>query len=448
MVPTPEEQLQSQALLAIANTHGVGVEAVIRGQRLVKSAESERAWDLLVAAALREAGQNLETDSKGGYKKLQSNLLALFGTSPDALKVRYDEFRQCAEVSRSGRPWEPVTDNLITWFRARIEKVLGQTYERGDISAALDLVGEHFRYDSAKERLSHLAWDGQHRIAYFDRDVLMVYPTEYTQAVSYYMWVAMVGRVLAPGAKADIAPILISPKQGTGKSSLVKAMALEPSWYGKINLEDQDDKVVRLIQGKVTVEMPELRGITGRDSSSTKDFLSTSADAWVPKYREKAIEARRRCLFVGTDNRLRILTDPTGNRRWAPVRVALTAAHVGWPHMQANIEQYWAEAVAITALFPSPDAAIEHYATVVRNLAGPAIAAATVLDPWSPGVSAFMHRQVPGTHVALADIHREVLGGGLAGLDRTKAFRIRDTMTALGYQEVESDVWEVPTVYL
>lgn len=445
---TPAESAQAAALAAIAKAHGVGVSSVVRGQRLIRAAEAERAFDDLVANALREAGQNLETDGKGAYKKRQSNLLVLFSTSPDALKVRYDDFTNCAEVSRNGGAWEPVTDNLITWFRARIEKTLGQTYERGDISAALDLVGEKFRYDSAQERLGKLSWDGQQRIPTFDRDILKARPSAYTRAVSNYMWVAMVGRVMAPGAKADIAPILISPKQGTGKSSLVSAMALDPSWYGKINLEDKDDNVVRRIQGKVTVEMPELRGITGRDASSTKDFLSTSTDAWVPKYREKAIEARRRCLFIGTDNRLRILTDPTGNRRWAPVRVATTAAHVDWPRMQAEIEQYWAEAVALVQRFSSPEAAIEHYAAEVRDLAGPAIVAATVLDPWSPGISHFMLRQATGVHITLADVHREVLNGSLANLDRTKAYRIRDTMTALGYEEVESDVWIVPPAQL
>lgn len=409
--------------------------------RAIQDAQNE----LLVAAALKEAGRVMERDDKTGKPlKKQSNLLACFVTMPQALRVRTDEFRHCTEVSFMGGEWQAVTDNIISKVRIMVERAIGHTFERGDISNALDLAGALNSYDSAAERLHSLQWDGKQRLATFDRDILRTGQSDYSQAVGFYMWVAMAGRVLQPGAKADIAPVMISPNQGTGKSSFVEAMALDPSWYGKINLEDKDENVVRKIQGKIVVEVPELRGLTGRDASSTKDFLSTATDSWVPKFKEKAIEAPRRCLFIGTDNRLRILTDPTGNRRWAPLRVATTAPFLDWPRMQAEIEQYWAEAVAIVRQFASPEAAIEHFAALVRKLAGPAIAAATVLDPWSPAIERFALRQTPRTHISLELVYRDVFGGALQSLDRIKAFRIRDVMTALGYVEVATDTWETP----
>lgn len=415
--------------------------AAQRALSLVEEAEREA----LVAAALREAGRLMERDDKTGKPlKKQCNLLVALSTQPQAISVRRDNFRQVTEVSIMGGAWQPLTDPLVTRIRVMIERAIGHTFERTDISHMLDQVGESNQYDSAQDAVQALVWDGKDRITDFDSRVLKMHSCQYSRAVAAYLWVAMAGRVLHPGVKADIMPILISPNQSTGKSSFVEALALHPEWHGLIALDDKDDNTVRMIQGKVAVEIPELRGLSGRDASSTKAFLTTQEDQWVPKFRERAVEAPRRCLFIGTDNKTRMLSDPTGNRRYAPLRVAVTSEFIDWPGMQQEIEQYWAQACAMIAQFPSVEAAVEHYSTAVRNLAGPFIAAATVLDAWHAPVERFVVRQAPGALMSLEAVFRDALGGGLLSLDNFKAHRIRGIMTVMGFVETSPDVWRVP----
>lgn len=396
----------------------------------------------LLVAALREAGVSMERDDKTGkILKKQNNLHSALRLRPDLIAVRFDHFAQTLEVSMHQGPWKPITDNTITELRVLLERATEVTFDQVDIGRALYCIGDKANYDSAKERLSGLRWDGVSRIAKFDTDILKVHSTEYSRALSAYMWVAMAGRVLQPGCKADIAPILISARQGTGKSSLVENMALEPTWYGKINMSDKDDDISRKMRGRVTVEIPELRGLTGRDASSAKDFLSTTSDSWVPKYKEHSVDVPRRCLFIGTANEQRMLTDPTGNRRWAPLPVAVTARHVDWPRMRAEIEQYWAEAAAMLAQFATPADAVEYYSTKLRHLAGPAIMAATVQHHWFPPIKEFVERQAKGAVVRLLDIAQGAFGCSLLNLRADVARVIRESMQLLGHEEVAPDNW-------
>jgi predicted P-loop ATPase len=138
------------------------------------------------------------------------------------------------------------------------------------------------------------------------------------------------------------------------------------------------------------------------------------------------------------------LTDPSGNRRWAPIRVAMTSEFIDHPKFKNERDQYWAEAKALTEQFPTAAAAIEHYSTALRNLAGPAIADATVLDAWHSDVEAFVLAQSPGTKVKLLAIFGHLFSSGLSAMDHTRVNRIRNIMTVLKLEEVGTDVWVVP----
>lgn len=382
---------------------------------------------------------------KVGPKKTLGNLVKLLQAGSQFLDVQYDTFKAVAQIRTAGQnEYLPLDDNVVGTVRLAAEGVLGHTYGHDEISRHLSLLADYNKFDSAIAWLNKQQWDGVKRIGRFAQDILKAPASEYATALGMYLFVALAGRVLDPGCKADIAPVLLSPKQGTGKSSLVEALAPYHEWFGQVDLTKEDDDVYRALKGKVVIELPELRGLMGRDAAATKALLTQQVDRWVPKYREFEVEVPRRCLFVGTDNRNRFLSDPTGNRRWAPIQVARTAEFIDWPTYQTQREQHWAEARHMCQEFDTPGKAVEHYSTALRKLAGPAIADATILDAWHSAVDQFVRQQRPGTHVSLAAIFGHLFGAGLSAMDYSRVNRLRGIMTVLKAEELHPDVWRVP----
>lgn len=61
-------------------------------------------------------------------------------------------------------------------------------------------------------------WDGVERVERFLESYAGAEAGDYSRAVSRYMWTAMAARLLNPGAKCDMVPVLVGG-QGTGKST-------------------------------------------------------------------------------------------------------------------------------------------------------------------------------------------------------------------------------------
>lgn len=386
-----------------------------------------------------------DVDKKGFPIKSLNNLMRLLKFGNGFLEARYDEFKDETSVRLGGESvWQVLGDNIVTDVQLAAEAVLGFTPSKEDVSRHIALIASRNKFDSAKDHVNRLQWDGVPRIDRFAQDILRALPGEYGVALGRYLFVAMVGRVLEPGCKADIAPVLLSPRQGTGKSSLVEALSPFHDWFGQVDLTKDDDDVYRAIKGKVVIELPELRGLMGRDAQSTKALMTQQVDSWTPKYREFSVSVPRRAVFVGTDNRKRFLTDPSGNRRWAPIRVAMTATFIDWPKFEAERDQYWAEARALVEQFSTAAKAVEQFSTALRNLAGDAVADATVLDAWHSHVEAFVEGQDTGTRVSMLAIFGHLFNSGLSSMDHARVSRIRNIMTVLKIEEVETDTWLVP----
>jgi predicted P-loop ATPase len=69
------------------------------------------------------------------------------------------------------------------------------------------------------------------------------------------MWTALAGRVLEPGVKADMVPILVGP-QGCGKSSGVEALSPDPAFFTEISFaREDDDDLARKMRGRLVAEI-------------------------------------------------------------------------------------------------------------------------------------------------------------------------------------------------
>jgi hypothetical protein len=194
-----------------------------------------------------------------------------------------------------------------------------------------------------RDYLAGLHWDGTPRIDKWLTTYGGADDNEYTRAVGSLTLIAAVRRVRQPGCKFDEMPVLECPEQGTDKSTALRALAIREEWfsdYFPLNLDAQ--RTIECLRGIWIVEIAELSGIHQANIEHLKAQLSRQRDRGRLAYDRMVSEAPRQCVFVGTTNSTAYLRDPTGNRRFWPVRVKRfdTAA------LHVDRDQLWAEAAA------------------------------------------------------------------------------------------------------
>jgi putative DNA primase/helicase len=86
----------------------------------------------------------------------------------------------------------------------------------------------------------------------------------------------------------------------------------------------------------------ELDKLTRKEATAVKSFLTRRRDDYVEKYEKHPTRRERTCCFAGTTNESDWNKDPTGARRFWPVRCR--RADDSW--VADNRDQLWAEAVA------------------------------------------------------------------------------------------------------
>lgn len=277
-----------------------------------------------------------------------NNLLAAL-RRPDvsSMAIGKDTFRdEIMRCTPGSNDWQAFTDSDYVWLEEHLEK--GQTgfksIPKTMLRDAVMAVADENQFDSAIIWLESLTHDGVPRCETFLSDHFGVADTPYHRAVSMYMWTAMAGRVLAPGCKCDMVPILVG-EQGVGKSSMVSALVPSPRLMVEVSFNEAEDNLARKMRGKLVGEIAELKGLNSRDAESIKAFITRTHEKWIPKYREFETEYPRRLLFIGTTNEEAFLADPSGARRYLPVRVG--TIDVG--SIRSIVELCWAEAAVLFA---------------------------------------------------------------------------------------------------
>ncbi|ECT1020797.1 ATPase [Salmonella enterica] len=254
--------------------------------------------------------------------------------------IRFDQFRDEIMLAPAGSgQWQAFTDADYVELRMTMAERGFKPVGRELIRDAVLQVSNAQPFDSAITWLNGLEWDGVPRIETFYHTHFGTADTPYTRAVSMYMWTALAGRVLEPGIKADMVPILVGP-QGCGKSSGVEALSPDPAFFTEISFAEKDDDLARKMRGRLVAEIGELRGLNTKELESIKAFVTRTHENWIPKYREFATQFPRRLVFIGTTNEDEFLADKTGNRRWLPVEVSSVDVQA----IKRDLLLLWAEA--------------------------------------------------------------------------------------------------------
>lgn len=278
-------------------------------------------------------------------KNRQSNLTEIFQLvrSPEKMKIeiRLDTFKNEIMISPVGKSsWRRLTDNDYGRFRLRLES-LGLSVSKELVKDAINLAASENTFDTAIEWLTNEVpeHDKKPRISKFFTTYFGAEDTPYTDAVSIYLWTALAGRVLQPGIKADMVPILSGP-QGAGKSTGIEAISPSPEFFTEISLHERDDNQARKMRGCLVGEIAELRGLNSREVEAIKAFITRTKEEWIPKYQEFPMTYQRRIVLIGTTNETNFLSDESGNRRWLPLRVD----KINLQKLKEDRLQLWAEA--------------------------------------------------------------------------------------------------------
>lgn len=256
-------------------------------------------------------------------------------------RIQWDDFARKIFRERSGHRVEldkvEVTRLLTEMAAAGLAYI-----KRRDLEDAVDLVAHDDLFDSMQEWLCQLpAWDGVSRIPTFLPDYLGTKRTNFTNAVGRYLWTAMVARILYPGCKADMVPVLVSA-QGDGKTETLKLLAPRAACWAEARLSDPSVRLLRKTIGRTLLVWEELRGIRGSvDADEVKTFI-TNDHIDVPRPDGSGFDKlARRFVIFGTSNRYEFLRDPTGHRRYLPFEVGRIDQHA----LSGDREMLWAEAM-------------------------------------------------------------------------------------------------------
>lgn len=273
----------------------------------------------------------------------------------DGLSLQYDTFAGTTTVwdNKGTKGYVPLADTHIT----RIYNVFNDhpnlkiKMSDRETNAQVGLYQTTHGVDCAMNALENIApWDGVPRLKDFARDVLHAGKSQYAADVGVYMYLAITARIYLTDVSIDAIPVLIG-KQKARKSRLVKALALVPEHYTKINFTDSDADKVRKMVGRSVINWDELSGVARSDINAIKSFITETKDTIVPKFSNKAVDIVRRGVMIGTTNDARFLIDPTGNRRFFPLTIG--SAGIDLDKQEANKEQYYAEALHLIKQNPA-----------------------------------------------------------------------------------------------
>ncbi|NRG44209.1 virulence-associated protein E [Bacillus sp. CRN 9] len=352
---TPVNKLPSFTEMAAFALNDAGVAAILNQERYEQAVQDfgDSPADITPPAENDVSWiQKLKISPTTGQpqKTIENILITLEGESYLKGRIKLDEFADSI-IGVAPMPWAPRSSELgdFRWTEKDdsgliiyLEKVLG-FQSKDKLMHALNQCAAKYAFNPVRDFLNTLKWDGVKRLDTLFIDYMGAADTPYTRAVARKSFTAAVARAMIPGVKYDSMPVLTGP-QGLGKTTLIQKMGR--SWFTNSIESFEGKEAAELLQGVWLVEIGEMSAYNKSDVNTIKGFLSRTEDQYRAAYARKTEKHPRRCVFFGTSNRSDYLKDPTGGRRFWPIDVgAQQAIKSVFIHLDAEVDQIWAEAV-------------------------------------------------------------------------------------------------------
>jgi predicted P-loop ATPase len=241
-------------------------------------------------------------------------------------------------------------------------------------------------------------------------------------------FISMVARIFQAGCKSDYMVVLEGP-QGLLKSSICRVLGGE--WFSD-TLPDITNKDASMhIKDKWLVEVSELSALGRAEASQLKAFLTRTIENYRPTYGRFYVYEPRHTVFIGTTNESVYIKDPTGGRRFWPVKVTRTDLD----GISADRDQLFAEAVVAYRnggkWWPDPEFEAQHIA--------PRQASRQVSDIWSEPVGAYLEAR-RDRQLKISAIVEECLKTSWVKMSRVDQLRLADVLTSLGWERSETTI--------
>lgn len=236
--------------------------------------------------------------------------------------------------------WDTTDDARLGLWLATTKGIRMPVRSLEAISEAVNLVAHNHVIHPVREYLDSLQWDGIPRVDDWLNRYLGVTDKQYTRLVGRFFLIAMVARIYKPGCKMDYMPILEGP-QGKGKSTALRVLGGQ--WFSDTPFDMKSKDSYVALPGKWLYEIGELDSFNRAESTLAKTFIASMEDNYRAPYERRNRKHKRQCMFAGTTNQDEYFKDPSGNRRYWPIRVTL----IDIDGLKKDRDQLFAEAVAL-----------------------------------------------------------------------------------------------------
>lgn len=377
----------------------------------------------------RPSGERLSNDF---------NAAIALADMPETRDIFFDEFRGVIYIPSgvSGIPPAPMDDRVITDVLLALQGRYRLSFlSRRAVEFGIENLAYKNRRNLLTEYVDSLEWDERLRINDFFINFGQAEDTDYNRAVSARFWFALAARALFPSEKLDFVVIMESP-QGSNKNRLL--MEIGKDWYVEASARMGTKDFIIQLRGAWIVSLSELSSIKSAKSlEHIKAIITSSSDTYRPPYCRYAITSKRQCVFVGTTNDQYYLTDPTGNRRFLPIRLGMIDIDAA----KDEVEQCLAEAVyRIKAGEKWWDT------SHIKNAVESEQLNRVVSDIWEPNIQNFLSgvksRPIDQQRFHLADIIKDATSEGfcwplcapnMTDVNGKVGKRICDTLRKLGW---------------
>ena len=238
----------------------------------------------------------------------------------------------------------PLDDVSLVEIREMIQRQFRFTPSPDHTFDSVRLVARDNAFHPVRDYIDSLKWDKTRRIPGWLSTYAGAEKSEYVDAVGRILLVAAIRRVRQPGCAFDTI-VVLEGAQGTGKSTLIRKLAVRPEWFSdSVPLNGNSKEFIENSAGKWIIEASELASIRRADVQSLKGQITRKTDAARLAYGRMRTERPRQCIIVGSTNDSTYLADTTGNRRFLPVRCGDICLDDLTPEL---IDQLWAEAACL-----------------------------------------------------------------------------------------------------
>ena len=278
----------------------------------------------------------LDTTEKG--KPVGTILNAVHVLSTDERwkgRIRWAKFEKM--VVFDGKPLRDVDlTRIIMW----LDEVYGLRPSTDNLHRAITFVAEANAFHGPCDWLNGLAWDGVPRLDLFLARYLKAEDTPLHRKFSSALFIGACARVFEPGCQLDTMLMLIG-KQGVGKSNLCAALPPKRAWLGEAGFDIGNKDAFMALHGKWFYELAECDSLKRASDSAAKAFITCRVDRYRTPFARLAEDHPRETVFLATGNEEEVLSDPTGARRYWPVRVT----SIDIDGLRRERDQLFAEAV-------------------------------------------------------------------------------------------------------